>query len=162
MCYMVDNFTSCDSSLLLSAFFTVQTWELRKSIVNYAQAVFGQNVMSKGTARQWCRMLESGRTHGNDEERSVRPAILSEWWWFCSKCWINVCEARLFKMSKLSCEFPQMLNTILYPIITVWLEYYKFCARCVPKVITGAQNRIAYLRLWSFRAIPERWRWYSQ
>jgi hypothetical protein len=40
----------------------------------------------------------------------------------------------------LSCEFPQMSITILYEIITVGLGYHKFCARLVPKMLTGAQK----------------------
>jgi hypothetical protein len=35
--------------------------------------VYGQNVMSEGTVRQWCRMFEDGRTDVHDEERSDRP-----------------------------------------------------------------------------------------
>jgi hypothetical protein len=30
--------------------------------------VYGQNVMSEGTIRQWCRMLEDWRTNIKDEE----------------------------------------------------------------------------------------------
>jgi transposase len=41
--------------------------------------VYGQNVMSEGTVRQWCRMFKDGRTNVHDEERSGRPAIYSEW-----------------------------------------------------------------------------------
>jgi hypothetical protein len=41
-------------------------------------AVYGRNVMSEGTVRQWCRMFEDGRTNVHDEERSSRVAICSE------------------------------------------------------------------------------------
>jgi transposase len=41
-------------------------------------AVYGQNVMSEGTVRQWCRMFKDGRKNVHDEERSGRPAMSSE------------------------------------------------------------------------------------
>jgi hypothetical protein len=40
--------------------------------------VKGQNVMSEGTVRQWCRIFKDGRTNVHAEERSGRPAICSE------------------------------------------------------------------------------------
>jgi hypothetical protein len=33
-------------------------------------AIYGQKVMSEGTLRQWCRMLEFARTNVHGEERS--------------------------------------------------------------------------------------------
>jgi hypothetical protein len=30
--------------------------------------VYGQNVMSEGTVRQWCRMFKDGETNVHDEE----------------------------------------------------------------------------------------------
>jgi hypothetical protein len=42
------------------------------------RAAYGQNVMSEGTVRQWCRMFKDGQTNVHDEERSSRPAICSE------------------------------------------------------------------------------------
>jgi hypothetical protein len=48
-----------------------------------------------------------------------------------------MCDSRRFTVSELSCEFPQISLTLLYEIITVRLGYYKFCARCVPKMLTG-------------------------
>jgi hypothetical protein len=40
-------------------------------------AIYDQNVMSEGTVRQCCRMLENRRTNVHDE-RSGRPAICCE------------------------------------------------------------------------------------
>jgi hypothetical protein len=31
-------------------------------------AVYGQNVMSEGDVRQWCRMFKDGPTNAHDEE----------------------------------------------------------------------------------------------
>jgi hypothetical protein len=41
-------------------------------------AVYGQNIMSEGTLRQWCRTFEDGRTDVHDEERSGRLSLVSE------------------------------------------------------------------------------------
>jgi hypothetical protein len=49
-------------------------------------------------------------------------------------------ERRRFTNSELSCEFPQTSPTALYDIITVGLGYHKFCARWVPKMLTGAHK----------------------
>jgi hypothetical protein len=41
-------------------------------------AVYGQNVMSEGTLRQFCRVLKDGGTDVHDEERNGQLAICSE------------------------------------------------------------------------------------
>jgi hypothetical protein len=41
------------------------------------KAVYSQNVMSEGTARQWCRMFKDGRTNVHGEQRSGRAAVCS-------------------------------------------------------------------------------------
>jgi hypothetical protein len=48
------------------------------------------------------------------------------------------CERRRFTISEVSCEFTQILRTVLYEIITVRLGYHKFCARWVTKMLTAA------------------------
>jgi hypothetical protein len=40
------------------------------------------------------------------------------------------------RISERSCEFSQILRTLLYEIIAVRLDYHKFCARWFPKVLT--------------------------
>jgi hypothetical protein len=44
------------------------------------------------------------------------------------------------KDGALSCEFPQILGTVLYEIIIGSLGYHKFCVRCSPKMLTGAHK----------------------
>jgi hypothetical protein len=39
-------------------------------------AVYGQNVISKGTARQWCGMFKDVRTNVQDEELSGQPSVV--------------------------------------------------------------------------------------
>jgi hypothetical protein len=38
--------------------------------------VYGQNIISKGTARQWCGMFKDVRTNVHDEEQSSQPSVL--------------------------------------------------------------------------------------
>jgi hypothetical protein len=47
-------------------------------------AVYGQNVMSKGTVRHCCRMFRDGQTNKCSWWRTKWSAMCSEWW-FCSK-----------------------------------------------------------------------------
>jgi histone-lysine N-methyltransferase SETMAR len=49
----------------------------------------------------------------------------------------KICERQRFTISEPSYEFQQILLTVLYEIITVRLGYHKFCARWVPKMLTG-------------------------
>jgi hypothetical protein len=45
--------------------------------VKYA-LVYGKNVLSEGTVRQWCRMFKDGQTNVHDEERSGWPSVVSD------------------------------------------------------------------------------------
>jgi hypothetical protein len=78
--------------------------------------VCSQNVMSEGTARQWCRMFKDGRKNGHNEEQSGRPSVVSD------DCVQSVdqkiCERWHFIISGLLCEFPQISCTVLYEITT--------------------------------------------
>jgi hypothetical protein len=40
--------------------------------------IYGQNVMSEGTVRQWCRMFKDGQTNVHDEEGSDWPTVVSD------------------------------------------------------------------------------------
>jgi hypothetical protein len=52
----------------------------------------------------------------------------------------TIFERRQFTISELSCEFPQISRIVLYEIITVRLEYNKFRASWVLKMLTGAHK----------------------
>jgi transposase len=67
-------------------------------------AVYGQNVMSEGTVRQWCRMFKDRRTNVHNEERCGRPSVVSDD--LVQIVDRNICERRRFTISELSCEFP--------------------------------------------------------
>jgi transposase len=102
-------------------------------------AAYGQNAMSEGTVRQWCKMFKDGRPNVHDEERSGRPPVVSND--LVQSVHQKSCERRRFIM-ELSCEFSQISRTILYEIRTIRLGYHKFCARWVLKMITGAHKTL--------------------
>jgi hypothetical protein len=52
----------------------------------------------------------------------------------------KICERWHFTTSELLYEFPQISYILLYDIIIVRLGYHKFCARWVPKMLTGAHK----------------------
>jgi hypothetical protein len=103
-------------------------------------AVYDQNVMSEGTVRQWCRMFKDGWKNGHDEERNGQASVLSDdLFQIVDK---KFCETRLFTISELSCEFPQISGSILYEIITISRGYHcKCCARWVPKIFTSGHKK---------------------
>jgi transposase len=75
-------------------------------------AIYGQNVMSEGTVRQWCSMLKDGQINIHDEERSGRQSVVSDD--LVQIVDQNICERRHFTISELSCGFPQISRTDLY------------------------------------------------
>jgi transposase len=88
------------------------------SVENHRElcAVYGQTVMSEGTVRQWCRMFKDGRTNVHNEERSGRPAVVSDD--LVQNVDQNICERSRFTISELSYELPQISHALLYEIIT--------------------------------------------
>jgi hypothetical protein len=82
--------------------------------------VYGQNVKSKGTVRQWCRIFKDGQTNVHKYERTGWPSVVSD------DLVQSVCERRCFTISELSCQFPQISCTLLYKIITVRLGITSF------------------------------------
>jgi hypothetical protein len=117
--------------------------------------VYGQNVMSEGTVRR-CRMFKDGRTNVHNEERSGWLCVMSND--LVQSVDQQICEQWRFTISELSCEFPQILCTVLCEIITFTLDYHKFCARWVLKMLMGAHKmqRMASA-LTFFGAILQKW-----
>jgi hypothetical protein len=71
----------------------------------------------------------------------------------------NNCEIWRLNLSEILCEFLQISRIILYEIIPVRLAYHNFCARWVPKMLTGAHKtqRIASALTFKER-YHKRWR----
>jgi hypothetical protein len=60
---------------MLSSFFMVK----HECCGNLLCAVYGQNAVSQGTVRQWCRMFKDGRTDVHIEELCGRPSVVSDY-----------------------------------------------------------------------------------
>jgi hypothetical protein len=145
--HLVFVLVSTDWVMVCPAVDNPANWEIRAVIrsvhakdMNAAECTVsyaGQNVMSEGTVRQWCRMCKDGRTNAHDVERSGRPSVVSD---DLSKCWQKISEKRRFTILELSFEFSQISRTLLYEIIVVTLNYHKFCARWIPRMLTDAHK----------------------
>jgi hypothetical protein len=76
MCPAIDNLASCEIRDVIH--FLLAKNMRAAEIHSELCTVYGQNVMSEGTVRQRCRMFKDGRTYVHDEERSVRPSVVSD------------------------------------------------------------------------------------
>jgi hypothetical protein len=72
----LDNLTSCKICDVISFLHTKNTSSVEIHCKLYT--VYGQNVMSKGTARQWCRIFKDGKTNVRDEESSGLPSAVND------------------------------------------------------------------------------------
>jgi transposase len=107
MCPATDNPAPCEIRAVIR--FLHPKNMTAAEIHNELCAVYGQNVMSEGTVRQWCRMFKDGRTNVHDEERSGRPSVVSDD--LVEIVDQKICERRRFGISELSCGFPQISCT---------------------------------------------------
>jgi hypothetical protein len=76
MCPAIDNTAICEIRAVIHFLHaeSMSTVETHRKLFE----VYGLNVMSDGTVRQWCKMYKDGRTNVHDEERSGRPGVCSE------------------------------------------------------------------------------------
>jgi transposase len=72
--------------------------------------------MSEGTVRQWYKMFKDEWTNVHAEEQSGRPSVVSDD--LVQSVDQKICERWSFKISELSCEFPQISHAVLREIIT--------------------------------------------
>jgi hypothetical protein len=65
MCPVIDNPTSCEIYALFHFLYTkdMSAVEIHHELCT----VYGQNVISEGTMRHWCRMFKDERTNVYDE-----------------------------------------------------------------------------------------------
>jgi transposase len=75
LCPAIDNPSSCEIRAVICL---LHAKNMSSAEIHQELCVYGQNVMSEGTVRQWRRMFTDGRTKVHDEERSGRPSICSE------------------------------------------------------------------------------------
>jgi transposase len=77
MCCAIANPASC-KILAVICFLHIKNMSAAEIHWELCVAVYGQNVMSKGTVRQWRRMFKDGWTNVHDEEQSSQPSIVSD------------------------------------------------------------------------------------
>jgi transposase len=76
MCPAIDNLTSCEICTFIRFLHAkkMSAAEIHLELCT----VCGQNVISEGTVRQWCRMFRDGQTDVHNEEQSGRPSVVSD------------------------------------------------------------------------------------
>ena len=90
-------------------------------------AVYGEHVKNVASVRKWCTMFRNGRTDVHDAERSGRPSVITEALKQKANCIIR--ENRHFTISEVYEQCPEVSHTVLYEIVTEYLQYRKNCAR---------------------------------
>ncbi|GFV34344.1 mariner Mos1 transposase [Trichonephila clavipes] len=88
--------------------------------------------MNESSIRKWCIQFKNGRTNVHDEEKSLRPGIVTDE--LVAKVDEKIREIRRFIITELSLSFPQVSRTWLLQIVTQKLGYRNFCARWVQKL----------------------------
>jgi hypothetical protein len=146
MCPTIDNPTSCEVRAVI-CFLHVKNMSAVEIHLELC-TVYGQNVMSERTVRQWCRTFRDGQTNIHNEEWSGLPSVVSD----------DLVQSVDQKISGRHCELPWISRTVLYEIIAVRLGYHKFCTRWVLKMLTGVYKTQNGFDFDFFRVIPWRWR----
>jgi hypothetical protein len=76
MCPATDNPTSCEIHAIICFLHEKNMSAMEMHCELYA--VYGRNVMSEGTVRQWCRMFKAGRTNVQDKGQRGWPPVVSD------------------------------------------------------------------------------------
>jgi hypothetical protein len=127
-------------------------------------AVYGQNRMSEGTVRQWCRICQQWEGEQTLTMKSgiCRPPVVSD----------NLVQSvdhkindwgRLIIFRTFVCRVPQNSRTFPYETFAVRVGYHKFYGRWAPKILAGGhktQRMVSGFHF--FRATPQKWRWIFQ
>jgi hypothetical protein len=95
-----------------------------------------------------------GRTNVHNEEQSGWPSVMSDD--FVQSVTQKFCERHL-TISKLVWHFMHCSVGDNHR-----LGCCKFCARRVPKILRVCTTCKEWLRIWLFKAMPQRWQWISQ
>jgi hypothetical protein len=62
MCPAIDSPASCEARAV-SVFIHAKNVSAEKILCELGAAVYGRNVMSEGTVKQWCAVLKDGRAN---------------------------------------------------------------------------------------------------
>jgi transposase len=88
--------------------------------------VYGENFMSDGSVREWCRKFKEGRTDVHDEGGHGRKSVATVG--LVERVDQVVRGKRRFTISELSEEFPEISRSALYTIVSKDLGYRMLCA----------------------------------
>jgi len=80
-------------------------------------------------------MFTNGRTDVHDVERSGRPSVITD----ALKQMVNriIRENRHFTISEVYEQCPEVSRSLVYEIVTKYLQYRKICARWVLRMPGG-------------------------
>jgi len=101
-------------------------------------AICGEHVMNAASVRKWCTMFRNGRTDVHDAERSGRPSFITH----ALKQKVNriIRENRYFTISEVYEQCPEVSRTVVYEIVTEYLQYRKICARWLARRPSGTRR----------------------
>jgi hypothetical protein len=89
ICHATNNPDSCEIRALIR-FLHAKSMSAAEIHHELRAAVYDQNVMSEGTARQWCRMFKDGRANKCSRRTAKWSAICSERWMILFKLFIKI------------------------------------------------------------------------
>jgi transposase len=77
MCPAIDNPTSCEIRAVIHFLHTknMSAVEIHHEL---CAVVYGQNLMSEGTVRQWYRIFKDGWTNVHNEQQSGQPSVVND------------------------------------------------------------------------------------
>ncbi|GFV52799.1 histone-lysine N-methyltransferase SETMAR [Trichonephila clavipes] len=105
--------------------------------------VYGTEAMNDSKVRKWARKFKDGRTNIHDEERLGHPSVITDV--LMQAVETKIRENRIFTITILSLEFPDVSQSVVYKIVTEDLNFKKFCSRWVPRLLIAEhkEKRIA-------------------
>jgi hypothetical protein len=129
---------------MLSAFFTQKKTVNAVKIHSELCAIYGHNIESEGTVRQWRRMFRMGEHMFMMKSKVVGHL---SWEWSGSEWKTSLNNFRTF----------MWFST--YSTHCSVQDCHKFCARWVSEMLTGVHKTQNGFSLDFFRVIPQRWWW---
>ena len=113
-------------------------WFLQAEIHRRLVAVYDEHVTNAASVRKWCTMFRNGRTDVHDAESSGRSSVITD----ALKQKVNgvIRENRHFTISEVYEQRPEVSRTVVYEIVTEYLQYRKICARWVARRPSGTRR----------------------
>ncbi|GFT77638.1 histone-lysine N-methyltransferase SETMAR [Trichonephila clavipes] len=89
--------------------------------------------MSDSKVRKGAKKFKDGRTNVHNEERLGWPSVITGD--LMQTVETKVRENRRFTITTLSLEFPDVSRSVVYKIVTEYLNFKKLCSRWVPQLL---------------------------